>query len=189
MKSSNSKPSTQPNSDSSWLIVIATVSVVVPLLVAWLLYGKRETGLDGTAGNWNFLPALNAGINGSVAILLLIGKFVIRQDRRQLHKRIMLSALGLSVLFLVSYILYHAQAGDVRYKGEGADRYFYLFILITHILLSIVVVPLALLAVYRGLKGQFESHKKVVKWTWPIWVYVSVTGVLVYLFAHILNPV
>lgn len=186
MKSNNSKQSTPATSDKGWLLLIGVVSVAVPAIVAWLLYG-REKGATN-AGAWDFLPALNAGINSSVAVLLILGKWVIRKGQREVHKAIMLAAFTLSLLFLVSYLLYHAQAGDVKYTGTGADRYIYLFILATHIILSGVVVPLALLAIYRGIRGQFEQHKRVVKWTWPVWLYVAVTGVVVYVFAHVINP-
>ena len=101
----------------------------------------------------------------------------------------MLSAVGLSVLFLAGYLFYHYVAGDVKYNGVGTVRNFYFVILISHILLSIAVVPLVLFAVVRGLNNQVQSHKKIVKFAWPIWFYVAVTGVIVYLMAHPFNPV
>lgn len=139
-------------------------------------------------GWWQFLPALNAGINSSVTVLLLAGKILIRRGKRKIHKTIMISAAGLSAVFLVSYLIYHSFAGDIKYGGSGIDKVIYLFILFTHILLSVGVVPLVLFALARGLAGEFARHKNIVKWAWPAWLYVSVTGVLVYLFAHVFNP-
>ena len=100
----------------------------------------------------------------------------------------MMSAFVLSCIFLVSYIVYHYGAESVPYNGTGVWRGIYLFILLTHIVLSVAIVPLALFSIYRGYTGQFARHKKITRWAWPIWLYVSVTGVIVYLMAHVYNP-
>ena len=139
-------------------------------------------------GEYSFLPLLNALINSTVAILLCVGYYFIRRKQWKLHRTMMLSALVLSVLFLVSYIIYHSGPGHVKYNGTGITRTIYLSILFSHILLSVVVVPLALLSVYRGLSGMTQKHRQIAKITLPIWLYVAVTGVVVYLMAHPFNP-
>ena len=171
--------------DKVVLPVIGVVSVIVPLVVAVLIF---LTNRPASAGfDLSFLPMLNAVINSTVTILLIAGFVFIRQKKIQQHRVMMLSALALSVIFLVSYILYHTFSGHVTFEGPDAVRYTYYFILLTHILLSVVVVPLALLSVYRGWTNNVLKHRKVAKWTLPIWVYVSVTGVVVYLMAHVIH--
>ena len=177
---------TLKTNDKLFVPLIGALSIVVPAVVAILLFA--DLGGSALVGDVSFLPALNAGINSTVSLLLIIGLILIRQKKMQAHKRVMMSALFLSVFFLVSYILYHYAHGDVKYGGQGAIRYVYFVILITHIVLSVAVVPLALFSVYRGLAGSYERHRKIAKWTWPIWLYVSVTGVVVYLMAHPFNP-
>lgn len=186
MKSNSSKLSASPANDKPWIILIAVVSILVPLLVGYLLFTQRSG--KSSSDSIRFLPAMNAGINSVVSLLLLAGKRMARTGKTQVHKTIMLTACFLSIVFLVSYLVYHAQAGDVKYMGDGFDKYFYLLILFSHILLSIVIVPMVLLAVFRAMKGNYVKHRAIVKWAWPIWLYVSVTGVLVYLFAHVINP-
>jgi len=117
-------------------------------------------------------------------LLLAAGYRFIRQRRIAAHKACMLSAFGVSTLFLISYLTYHAQVGSVRYTGTGWARYVYFFILITHIVLAAAIVPLALLTIVRALRGRFERHRAVARWTLPIWLYVSVTGVVVYLMLY-----
>ncbi|HEY7792300.1 MAG TPA: DUF420 domain-containing protein [Vicinamibacterales bacterium] len=126
------------------------------------------------------LPALNAALNGIAAALLVAGFVFIRRGRVAQHRACMLSALGVSVLFLISYLTYHAQVGDVRYQGQGLIRAGYFAILIPHIILAAVVPPLALITASFGLLGRFDRHVKVARWTLPIWLYVSVTGVVIY---------
>lgn len=159
---------------------------MVPALVAFLLFA--DFGGRTLVGDVSFLPAMNAGINSTVSVLLVLALVFVRKGNIQAHKTSMVLALILSTFFLVSYVVYHYANADVKYGGEGAMKVLYLIILFSHILLSIAVVPLALFAVYRGLSGQIAQHKKVVRWAWPIWLYVSVTGVIVYLFAHVFNP-
>lgn len=178
--------STVKSNDRVWVPVIAALSVVVPSLVAVLLFA--DLGGRSLVGDVSFLPAMNAGINSAVSFMLVLGLIFAKRHNVLAHKATMISALVLSIFFLVSYVLYHYAAGDVTYGGTGAIKGIYLFILGTHILLSIVVVPLALFAVYRGLTNSVALHRKIVRWAWPIWLYVSVTGVIVYLFAHVFNP-
>lgn len=128
------------------------------------------------------LPTVNATLNGIATLLLIFGYRLIRKKDREGHKRAMLAAFSASILFLVSYLVYHYHVGSVRY--EGPFRPFYLFILATHVILAAIVPVLAIMTVYRALKGRFESHKKIAKITYPIWVYVSITGVIVYLMLY-----
>lgn len=178
--------STLKSNDKVYVPLIATLSVVIPALVALLLFGQ----VDGRSlvGDVSFLPAMNAGINSTVSLLLLLALWFIKRKNLVAHKNTMLVALVLSIFFLASYVVYHAAHGDVKYGGTGFLKGLYLLILASHILLSIAVVPLALFAVYRGLSNSVARHKKIVRWAWPIWLYVSVTGVIVYLFAHVWNP-
>ena len=135
------------------------------------------------------LPAVNATLNGTAAILLSTGYVLIRRGRIQAHKRVMMAAFALSVLFLVSYLIYHAQVGSVRFSRPGPIRTVYLSILLTHTVLAATVPFLSVITLTRGLKGRFDLHRKIARWTLPIWLYVSVTGVLVYLMLyHLYSP-
>jgi uncharacterized membrane protein YozB (DUF420 family) len=126
------------------------------------------------------LPALNAALNSCSAILLVWGYTLIRRKRIQAHRRVMIAAFSVSVAFLVSYLFYHAQVGSVRFEKTGAIRTVYLTILLTHTVLAASVPFLAGLSLYRGLRGNYEKHRRIARWTLPIWLYVSVTGVVVY---------
>ena len=130
------------------------------------------------------LPALNATLNGTAAILLVAAYVLIKQGRREAHKRTMLAAFGVSTLFLICYLIYHAQVGSVRYQHTGFIRTVYLSILATHTILAAMVPFLAVITLRRGLKGAFVRHKKLARWTLPIWLYVSVTGVVVYFMLY-----
>ena len=130
------------------------------------------------------LPAVNATLNGLAAILLTTGFVMIRRGNRELHKRCMIAALATSALFLVSYVVYHANAGSRPFLGEGAIRVVYFGILITHVVLATAILPLALMTAARGLTGQFDRHVRLARWTLPIWLYVSVTGVVIYLMLY-----
>lgn len=126
------------------------------------------------------LPALNALLNFTAAVLLVTGYFLIRAGRRDAHRKVMLAALAASVLFLTSYLVYHAQVGSVRFQKTGAIRTVYLTILFTHTVLAAAVPVLAIMTLSRAWKGKFAKHKALARWTLPIWLYVSVTGVIVY---------
>jgi putative membrane protein len=132
------------------------------------------------------MPAFNASLNALSGVFLLIAYVLIRQKRIEAHKRFMIAACTTSVLFLASYVTYHYLKGGVvtRFTGTGAIRTLYLSILTSHTILAVVVLPLAILSVWNGLKMRVENHRRVAKWTFPIWMYVSVTGVLVYFFLY-----
>lgn len=134
--------------------------------------------------NTEELPALNAALNALSAVLLLFGFFAIRSGRRELHKKIMVTALMTSALFLASYLVYHALHGSTPFQREGSLRTVYFFILITHVVLAVVNLPLIITTVWRAYRGAFDRHKKIAKLTWFIWMYVSVTGVLVYMMLY-----
>ncbi len=134
------------------------------------------------------LPLLNAVFNSIAAVLLVAGLIFIRRGAVRAHRACMLSAVGVSVAFLVSYIVYHAHAGDVRFLGRGLIRPVYFTILITHVTLAFVIVPLVIITLWRALAGRFGAHRAIARWTWPIWMYVSVTGVIVYLMVYRLYP-
>ena len=130
--------------------------------------------------DFRILPDVNACLNATAAVLLVIGYRLIRAGRREAHQRVMTAAFGVSVLFLISYLVYHYQVGSVRFQGTGAIRTVYLTILVTHSILAAAVPFLAVITLYRAWKGRFDRHKRIARWTLPIWLYVSVTGVLVY---------
>ena len=126
------------------------------------------------------LPALNALLNGISFVLLMIGYVLIRRGNRGAHQRVMIAAFVCSVVFLTSYLIYHAQVGSVRFQGEGTLRTVYLSILLTHTVLAAAVPFLAAITLTRGLRGRFAQHRAIARWTLPIWMYVSVTGVVIY---------
>jgi uncharacterized membrane protein YozB (DUF420 family) len=126
------------------------------------------------------LPALNAGLNATAGVLLFAGWLMIRGGRVTAHRRCMLAAFTASALFLVSYVVYHAQAGSRPFTGQGPVRAVYFAILISHVVLAAAIVPLALVTLTRALRGDFARHRRIARWTFPIWMYVSVTGVVIY---------
>jgi putative membrane protein len=130
------------------------------------------------------LPALNATLNATSAIFLTAGYLFIRRGLVTPHKRCMLSALVASTLFLTSYVIYHVNTGSRSFGGTGTVRYVYFSILITHVLLAMTILPLALITATRGLRAQYERHVKIARWTLPLWLYVSVTGVVIYLMLY-----
>jgi len=126
------------------------------------------------------LPLVNAVLNGTAAVLLVWGYTLIRRGRKRTHRNVMLAAFTVSTVFLACYLIYHAQAGVVRFERTGPIRTVYFAILITHTLLAAAVPPLAIVTLSRGLRGRFDRHRAIARWTLPIWLYVSVTGVVVY---------
>lgn len=130
------------------------------------------------------LPAVNATLNGTAAALLVTGYTLIRKGRVYAHKRVMLTAFGVSVAFLICYLVYHAQVGSVHYPKTGVIRIVYFTILITHTVLAACVPVLAVITLRRALRGDFQRHRRIARWTLPIWLYVSVTGVVVYLMLY-----
>ena len=130
------------------------------------------------------LPALNAALNATAAVLLFAGWRYIRRGRIDAHRRCMLSAFGASALFLISYVVYHAAAGSRPFEGEGAIRVAYFVVLVSHVVLAAAIVPLALVTLARGLRRDDARHRRIARWTFPIWMYVSVTGVAIYLMLY-----
>ena len=130
------------------------------------------------------LPAVNATLNGISGVLLLIGYVLIRTRRIALHRKVMIAAFSTSSLFLICYVVYHAQVGSVRFTRQGFVRPIYFTILITHVTLAAAVLPMAIVTLTRGLKGRYPRHRAIARWTFPIWLYVSVTGVLVYVLLY-----
>jgi len=130
------------------------------------------------------LPAVNAALNATSGVLLLIGWSLIRARRIDLHRRVMIAAFITSSLFLVCYVVYHAQVGSVRFTRQGFVRPLYFSILITHVTLAAFALPLAIVTLSRGLKARYDRHRKIARWTFPIWLYVSATGVLVYVLLY-----
>jgi putative membrane protein len=160
--------------------IFIALSVLIPVLVAILLYLPKKDG-EGISPWILNLPFYNAIINTFTAILLMAGVWFVRKGMVRYHKMSMMSAFMLGAVFLVFYIIYHANTASTSYGGEGIVKMVYYFFLLTHILLAFVVVPLVLSAIYFALADKIDSHKKIVKFTFPVWLYVSVTGVIVYL--------
>lgn len=162
-------------------LVIITLSFTAILFLFWLIYFKQPAEYTGSYPYWiNHLNIMNAVLNSCATICLVAGFYFIKQNNIQTHQKFMTSAFIFSSLFLVSYILYHHFHGDTKFQGEGGFRVFYFFILISHIILSIFALPMVLMTFYYGLKDKREQHRKLAKITFPIWLYVSVTGVLIY---------
>jgi putative membrane protein len=130
------------------------------------------------------LPSVNAALNSLSATFLIFGFLFIKSKNIKLHKACMLAAFASSSLFLISYLVYHYQVGSVPFKGQGANRVFYFTVLLTHTILAVVVVPMALITLFRALKENFPAHRRIARWTFPIWLYVSITGVLVYVMLY-----
>src|SRR5512146_1239111 len=130
------------------------------------------------------LPAVNAVLNGTSAVLIAIGRSFIKRGKMQTHRRFMLAAVVTSTLFLISYLWYHAHVGSVRFQGQGWPRPVYFSILITHTVLAAAVVPLVLLTLTRGLRGRYSRHRAIARWTYPVWMYVSITGVIIYVLLY-----
>ena len=156
--------------------LIIILSLVVPILVGLLYITPKFSAVE-----IDFLPLLNATINGTVFFALIFAIKAIKNGNKELHQKLIYISLILSTIFLVSYVIHHATHDPVSYGGEGFLKYFYYFILISHITLSSIIIPLVLVTLSRALKENFEEHKKIARITFPIWLYVSATGVLVYI--------
>lgn len=169
---------TWKKNDRKAKLLIYTFSVIIFLLIAAL--GRTRLNVD-VGFDIHIFAAINAVINSIVTVLLVVALIAVKQRKLVLHKNVMLAAMWLSVLFLISYVAHHLLAGDTRFGGEGAIRYLYFFILITHIVLAAVILPFILFTAYRALIGEYEVHKKIARVTWPIWFYVSLTGPVIYL--------
>jgi len=160
------------------MYAIGAASLAAASFLIWLIYFKGRVAAPAWVGS---LPAANAALNSLSALCLVAGYFNIRRKRIAIHKRFMLSAAGFSTLFLVSYITYHFFHGDTRFMGQGWIRPVYFFVLISHIGLSMLALPMILASLYFGLTSKFRFHRQIARWTFPIWLYVSVTGVVVFL--------
>ena len=172
--------------ESFWLRIIYIVTSVISLALAFLILGPRPDGLEGML-DVSALPMVNATLNSITTLLLMYALVLIKQKKIDAHKKVMLFAFGTSTLFLVTYVIYHwFKAGPKAYVGDYVATYY--FILISHIILAVFIIPMALVTLYRGWNMQLAKHRKIAKWTWPIWMYVSITGVVVYLFLYVFFP-
>ena len=171
---------TLKTSDRVAIPVIIALSVAVPVIVLILMLLPERYNIFG-ADTMTF-PLFHGVLNFLTAVLLIIGYFFMKAEKYIKHRNTMIAAFCLSAIFLVSYVLSKISNEPVPYGGEGILRYVYFFILITHIVLSAIIVPLVLFTMYRGLSGQYSKHAKIARWTFPIWLYVAITGVLVFLF-------
>jgi len=155
--------------------IIVVLSIAIPLVVAVLFGVKLDIKLPV------FLPPIYASINALTALILIAALWAIKRKNIALHKRLMKTAIVFSVLFLIMYVLYHMTSDSTSYGGEGFVKYFYYLVLISHILLSIVVIPFVLITFVRAITNDIERHKKIARITWPLWLYVTISGVIVYL--------
>jgi Predicted membrane protein len=162
---------------NTWIVIL---SIAIPVVVA-ILFRVKLADLGFNVQPLMFLPPIYAAINGITAVLLVWAVAAIKRGNRKLHERLVKVCIGCSVAFLAMYVAYHMTSESTPYGGTGTVRYVYFFILITHILLSIIVIPFVLVTYVRGLAGNFAKHRKIAKVTFPLWLYVAVTGVIVYL--------
>lgn len=161
---------------NKWIVAL---SIIIPVAVAALFgINLRELGFD--VEPLTFLPPIYATVNGLTALVLIVAVVAIKKGNRKLHENLMKFAIALSVAFLVMYVAYHMTSDSTKFGGEGAIKYVYYFILLTHILLSIVIIPFVLITYARAITNNIERHKKIAKITFPLWLYVAVTGVVVY---------
>jgi putative membrane protein len=174
--------STQQNTTPAAIVIILLVSAAATTFLFWLIYIHPAAA---SSAQYAFLPALNALLNGLSATALLIGFTFIRARRIAAHRASMITAFVFSTLFLVGYILHHALHGDVRYPVHAEFRTFYLCLLASHIVLAVVTLPLVLVTFFFSLSGRFPQHRKVARWTFPLWLYVSVTGVITYVMLRL----
>jgi putative membrane protein len=162
---------------NKWIVIL---SIVIPVVVA-ALFGVNLKKLGFDVQPLTFLPPIYATINGFTAVILISAFWAIKNKKMMLHKKLMTTAIGCSALFLILYMAYHMTSDSTSFGGEGFIRYVYFFILITHILLSIIIIPFVLITYVRAITNNFERHKKIAKITFPMWLYVAISGVIVYL--------
>ncbi len=158
-----------------WNAIITTAALT---FLIWLIYFRPGSSQSNLAVS--MLPAVNAGLNACAAVLLVLGFRAIKQRKEDLHRKLMITAFCVSALFLLSYVYYHSLQGDTKFLGEGWIRPVYFVILISHILLSMVMLPMILSSLFFGLTDKRQSHRKVAKFTLPVWLYVSITGVIIF---------
>ena len=159
------------------------ISGVALGFLTWLIYFHEPADRDGAS---KLLPALNATFNAVAVVLLCAGYRAIRQGRRRRHQQLMMAALGASALFLINYVYYHSSQGDTPFAGTGIVRPFYFAVLISHVLLSVVIFPIILTTIYLALSGRLALHKRLARWTLGGWLYVSVTGVMIFFMLHVI---
>lgn len=167
-------PTTEKKLNPSTKKLILAVSIIIPIAVA-VLFKVKIDGFD-----LSFLPPIYAGINGLTALSLIAAVVAIKNKKVETHKKLMQFSILLSLIFLLCYVAYHITSTSTAFGGEGAIRYIYFFILITHILLSVGIIPLVLYSYVYGINSMFEKHKKLVRYAFPLWLYVAVSGVIVY---------
>ncbi len=167
------------NAESKYNKWIVVLSVAIPLVVA-ALFGVNLKKLGYDVKPLTFLPPIYAAINGLTAVVLVTAVWAIKNKKQKLHENMMKFAIGLSVAFLAMYVAYHMTSDSTKFGGEGAIKYIYYFILITHIMLSVVIIPFVLITYVRAITKSFERHRKIARITYPLWLYVAVTGVIVY---------
>ncbi len=168
------------NLEKKFKTPIILVSIIIPVAVV-LLFSIRLKDFGINVAPLSFLPPIYATINGITAALLVSAVVAIKKGNRAIHEKLMTTAIVCSVVFLLMYVAYHMTADPTKFGGEGAIKYVYFFLLLTHIALSVTIIPLVLFTYVKALAGQFDNHKKLAKFTFPLWLYVAVTGVLVYL--------
>jgi putative membrane protein len=161
---------------NKWIWIL---SIAIPLVVA-ILFGVNLRKLGYDVQPLSFLPPIYASINGLTAVVLVVAVWAIKNGKRRLHENLMKFAIILSVLFLGMYVAYHMTSDSTKFGGEGAIKYVYYFILITHILLSIVIIPFVLITYVKALSQRFDKHRKIARIAFPMWLYVAITGVIVY---------
>ncbi len=162
---------------NTWIVIL---SVIIPVVVA-ILFGVNLRALGYDIEPLTFLPPIYASINAVTALVLVLAFIAIQNKKITLHKRLMQFAISLSLAFLVMYVAYHMTSDSTKYGGEGYIKYFYYIILITHILMSIIVIPFVLITYVRAITNNIERHKKIAKITFPLWFYVAISGVVVYI--------
>ncbi|OON69183.1 DUF420 domain-containing protein [Hymenobacter sp. CRA2] len=167
-----------PATPRGYKVVMLALGIIIPIAVAVLYYFPNVFRVEGA--DVSFLPAVNAGLNSLTALVLVAGYYFIRNKDVAKHRAMMGTAFLLGSVFLVSYVVYHSQTETTRFGGEGLIKGIYYFLLLTHIVLAAVTVGLVLFTLYFALTNQFAKHRRIARWTFPIWLYVSVTGVIVY---------
>ncbi|MGL5277295.1 DUF420 domain-containing protein [Myroides sp.] len=170
----------ESNTEQKYNKWIWILSIAIPVVVA-ILFGVNLQKLGYDVKPLSFLPPIYATINGITAVLLFLAVAAIKKGNKQLHERLIKCCIACSVAFLAMYVAYHMTSIETKFGGEGIIRYVYFFILITHILLSIIIIPFVLFTFVRGISGSYARHKKLARITYPMWMYVAVTGVIVYL--------
>lgn len=163
-------------SEKSYNRIIWVLSVIIPIVVA-ILFTVKIPGVE----RMGFLPPIYASINALTAVVLIIALVAVKSKKFKLHENLMKFAITLSVLFLIMYVIYHMTSTSTAFEGEGVIKYVYYFILVSHILLSIIIIPLVLFTYVKAITKKLEQHKKLARITFPIWLYVAITGVIVYL--------